>query len=84
MLIYGRPSAIPRRDSVGITNFLLGVVGFLEDVGIVSDWFLVDGGIFKIFPRSQNCEKNQLFFTILAGRIVPKRVENFYDVISVL
>ena len=73
-----------RRDSVGITNFLLGVVGFLEDVGIVSDWFLVDGGIFKIFPRSQNFEKNQLFFTILAGRIVPKRVENFYHVISVL
>ena len=68
---------IDRRDSVGITNFLLGVVGFLEDVGIVSDWFLVDGGIFKIFPRSQNCQKNQLFFTILAGPIVPKRIENF-------
>ena len=50
-----------RRDSVEITNFLLGIVGFLEDVGIVSDWFLIDGGIFKIFPRSQNCEKNQLF-----------------------
>ena len=62
MLNLRNYSHMNRRDSVGITNFLLGVVGFLEDVGIVSDWFLVDGGIFKIFPRSQNCEKNQLFF----------------------